>query len=75
MFLAFMVGLPLGIIKFYVDNAICDAAYVFGPPFVQTVMLGCRGRPNLIFVFCPKNDDILFFGVLFFGLKIPEKPP
>jgi len=64
MYLAFMVGLPLGI-EFGVDNAICDASYVFGPLFVQTVILGCRGRPNFIFVFGPKNDDTLFFGVLF----------
>jgi len=29
--------------------------------------IDCRGRPN--FVFGRKNDDFLFFGVLFFGRK------
>jgi len=38
---------------------------------IFAVLLGeiGRGRPNFVFVFGPKNDDFLFFGILFFSAE------
>ena len=39
------------------------------PYLLEIIIYGARGPPNFVFVFGPKNDDFLFFGVLFFGRK------
>ena len=37
---------------------------------IEALCIDCtRGRPNFVFVFGPKNDDFLVFGLLFFRLK------
>ena len=77
--LELVVTVQINVFSFYGGTtlryfyAICDASYAFGPPFVQTVVLGCRGRPNVIFVFGPRNDDFYIFWRFIFRPKNPRK--